>query len=110
MRLGQRHRLRVAVRAAELRSDPVEDLPANLFYGTGLAACVMVLRQRKAPERQGKLLVVDASTLFTRGRNQNTLANFRYKKLLKAEDGAPGQKSKKHGKSAKQLEVDVLVL
>jgi GTP-binding protein len=40
-------------------------------------------------------------------RNQNTLSNFRYKKQLKAEDGSPGFKSKKHGKSGKDLIVDV---
>ena len=32
-----------------------------------------VLRQRKAADREGKVLFVDASTLFKRGRNQNTL-------------------------------------
>jgi GTP-binding protein len=42
-------------------------------------------------------------------RNQNTLANFRYKKLLKAEDGVAGQKAKRHGKSAQDLIVDVPV-
>ena len=42
-------------------------------------------------------------------RNQNTLATFRYQKLLKAEDGAPGFKRKKHGKSGKDLEVAVPV-
>ena len=42
-------------------------------------------------------------------RNENTLATFRYKKLLKAEDGSPGLKTKKHGKSGKDLEVAVPV-
>jgi GTP-binding protein len=37
--------------------------------------------------------------------NQNTLANFRYKKLIKAQDGQPGTERKKHGKSAADLEV-----
>src|SRR3954468_20052078 len=40
-------------------------------------------------------------------RNQNTLASFRYQKLLKAEDGAPGTKRRKHGKSGKDMEVAV---
>lgn len=42
-------------------------------------------------------------------RNQNTLAAFRYKKTLKAEDGKPGRKSRLHGKSGKDLEVAVPV-
>lgn len=40
-------------------------------------------------------------------RNQNTLAAFRYQKEIKAENGQPGGKSNKHGKSAKPLIVKV---
>ena len=40
-------------------------------------------------------------------RNQNTLAAFRYQKLLKAEDGTAGSKRKKHGKNGADLEVKV---
>src|SRR3954463_9779402 len=42
-------------------------------------------------------------------RNQNTLANFRYKKLLHAENGHTGGERKKHGKSGQDLEVAVPV-
>jgi GTP-binding protein len=42
-------------------------------------------------------------------RNQNTLARFRFDKLIKAEDGQNGDKQKKHGRSAKDLEVPVPV-
>lgn len=66
------HRIRKHLLEADL-IEAVIGLAPNLFYGTGLAASVMILRQRKAPERKGKLLVIDASTLFKRGRNQNTL-------------------------------------
>ena len=69
---GAEQRIRRHLLEADL-VEAVIGLAPNLFYGTGLAACVMVLRQRKVPERQGKVLVVDASTLFRRGRNQNTL-------------------------------------
>ncbi len=40
-------------------------------------------------------------------RNQNTLAAFRYQKLLKAAPGSPGAKRKRHGKSGKDLEVPI---
>lgn len=53
--------------------DAVIGLDPNLFYGTGLAACILVFRQRKLPERQGNVLFVDASDLYREGRNQNTL-------------------------------------
>ncbi len=47
--------------------------------------------------------------IFEASRNQNTLANFRYKKELVAESGQPGDKRKKHGKSAPHLIVPVPV-
>jgi len=62
------------IRQHLLQSDLIEaviGLAPNLFYGTGLAACVLMLRQRKPKNRKGKVLVVDASTLFRRGRAQN---------------------------------------
>lgn len=42
-------------------------------------------------------------------RNQNTLATFRYQKEIQAEHGKPGGKTRKHGRSAKNLLVDVPV-
>ena len=42
-------------------------------------------------------------------RNQNTLAAFRYKKEVHAEHGQPGDKNRKHGRSAKGLIVAVPV-
>lgn len=42
-------------------------------------------------------------------RNQNTLANFRYKKLIKAQNGQAGGRAKRHGKSGQDLIVPVPV-
>ncbi|HVS78792.1 MAG TPA: GTPase ObgE [Candidatus Saccharimonadales bacterium] len=42
-------------------------------------------------------------------RNQNTLVDFRYKKLLQAKSGQPGGKRKRHGKNGEDLVVDVPV-
>jgi len=53
--------------------DAVIGLGSNLFYGTGLAACILVFRARKKAERKQRVLIVDASRLFKKGRNQNTL-------------------------------------
>lgn len=64
------------IRQHLLKADLVEaviGLAPNLFYGTGLAACVLVLRRHKPAARRGKVLVVDGSTLFRRGRAQNFL-------------------------------------
>jgi type I restriction enzyme M protein len=64
------------IRKKLLQMDLIEaviGLAPNLFYGTGLAACVLVLRKKKAAARKGKVLVVDASSLFRKGRAQNFL-------------------------------------
>lgn len=53
--------------------DAVIGLAPNLFYGTGLAACILVLRKRKTKARCGKVMIADASRLFRRGRAQNYL-------------------------------------
>src|ERR1700733_695346 len=42
-------------------------------------------------------------------RNQNTLASFRYQKELVAEAGEPGGQIRKHGKTGKDLLVQVPV-
>ncbi|MEE4382793.1 MAG: class I SAM-dependent DNA methyltransferase [Pseudomonadales bacterium] len=64
------------IRTALLKEDLVEaviGLAPNLFYGTQLAGCVVLLRRRKPPERRGKVLIIDASSLFRKGRAQNFL-------------------------------------
>ncbi len=53
--------------------EAVIGLGPNLFYGTGLAACILVFRQRKAKDRKNKLLIIDASREFKTGRAQNEL-------------------------------------
>jgi type I restriction enzyme M protein len=53
--------------------EAVIGLGPNLFYGTGLAACIMVCRMKKLPQRAGKVIMMDGSSLYKRGRNQNTL-------------------------------------
>ena len=40
-------------------------LPEQLFYNTGIATYVWLLTNRKPPERQGKVQLIDASTFWT---------------------------------------------
>jgi type I restriction enzyme M protein len=64
------------IRQSLLESDLIEavvGLAPNIFYGTGLAPAVMVLRRSKPTERKEKLIVIEASSLFRRGRAQNFL-------------------------------------
>ena len=53
--------------------EAVIGLGPNLFYGTGLAACILVFRQRKPKDRKNKVLILDASKEFKTGRAQNEL-------------------------------------
>jgi len=49
------------------------------------------------------------NVIFVASRNQNTLANFRYQREIAAEPGKSGGKSRKHGRSGKDLLVPVPV-
>ena len=47
-------------------------LPANLFYGTGIPACILVLDKENAVSRKG-IFMVDASKGFIKDGNKNRL-------------------------------------
>jgi len=47
-------------------------LPANLFYGTGIPACIVVLDKENAEVRKG-IFMIDASKGFTKDGNKNRL-------------------------------------
>lgn len=64
------------IRRALLEQDLLEaviGLGPNIFYGTQLAACVMVFKRRKERHKQGKVLFIDASDQIRSGRAQNFL-------------------------------------
>ena len=63
--------------------DAVIGLPANLFYGTGIPVCVLVLKK----ERNGNsdnILFIDASKEFEAGKNQNILRDEDIDKIVDA--------------------------
>ncbi len=64
------------IRKALLKQDLLEaviGLGPNIFYGTQLAACVMVFKQNKEAHKKGKVLFIDASEQVRVGRAQNYL-------------------------------------
>jgi type I restriction enzyme M protein len=63
--------------------EAVIGLGPNLFYGTGLAACILVFRQRKKKERKKKVLILDASKEFKTGRAQNELLPENVERIYK---------------------------
>ncbi|MDX3683126.1 class I SAM-dependent DNA methyltransferase [Streptomyces sp. AK04-4c] len=75
------------IREQLLNDDCIEaviGLGPNLFYGTGIPACVLVLRRphRKLAKRAEKVLFINADRDFTAGRNQNELRPEHVEKIV----------------------------
>lgn len=61
--------------------DAVIGLPANLFYGTGIPACILVFKKNRA---QSDVLFIDASGEgnYEKGKNQNILRDCDIEKIV----------------------------
>jgi type I restriction enzyme M protein len=80
----------------EIRKGIIEDdlleavigFPPNLFYGTGIPACVLVCRAKgtKPEERKDKILFINADAEFYAGRAQNYLRPEHIEKITSAFD------------------------
>jgi len=67
-------------------------LPANLFYGTGIPACIIVLDKEHAATRQG-IFMIDAGKGFTKDGNKNRLREqdiHRIVDVFKRQEDIPG--------------------
>lgn len=65
------------IRRGLLEEDLVEaviGLASNLFYGTAIPACILILNRKKLKKRQGKVLFVRGSSEVQSGKKQNTLS------------------------------------
>ncbi len=86
------------IRKGFIDNDHVEaiiGLPPNLFYGTGIPACILVMRRKgeKPSDRQGKVLFINADAEFHAGRAQNFLRPEHVEKIVstfKAYRDVPG--------------------
>lgn len=56
------------------RIEAIIGVASNLFYGTGIPACILVLRKQRPVEHRGHVLIINAEEIFTKGRAQNTLS------------------------------------
>jgi type I restriction enzyme M protein len=61
--------------------DTVIQLPPDLFFGTTIATCIIVLKKSK---KDNATLFIDASAEFVRGGNKNKLSDDNRKRILKA--------------------------
>ncbi len=66
--------------------DAVIGLAPNLFYGTGIPACILVLRApgAKPKARKGKVLFINADREYSEGRAQNYLFPEHLEKIVNA--------------------------
>ena len=72
------------IRQGLLENDLVEaviGLAPNLFYGTGIPACVLLINKAKSVERKGKVLFVNGAEEIVEGKNQNLLSEGNVRRL-----------------------------
>lgn len=62
--------------------DAVIGLPANIFYGTSIPTCILVLKKNR--EHSDNILFIDASQNFGKATNQNYLRDEDLKAILDA--------------------------
>ena len=65
------------------RLDAVIGLPANLFHGTSIPVCVLVLKSKRNGN-SGNILFIDASKEFKAGKKQNVLEQEHIDKIVDA--------------------------
>ncbi len=63
--------------------DAVIGLPANLFHGTGIPVCLLVLKSKRNGN-SNNILFIDASKEFKPGKNMNTLEEEHLAKIIDA--------------------------
>jgi len=61
--------------------DAVIQLPPDLFFGTTIATCILVLKKSKTTN---DVLFIDASAEFTRSGNKNRLTDAHQRRILDA--------------------------
>ncbi|MCF7859647.1 MAG: type I restriction-modification system subunit M [Candidatus Cloacimonetes bacterium] len=61
--------------------DTVIQLPPDLFFGTTIGTCIIVLKKSK---KDNKTLFIDASAEFVRGGNKNKLSDANRNRILEA--------------------------
>lgn len=75
------------IREGILKDDLIEavvGLGSNLFYGTGIPACVLVMNRAKPQERKGNVLFIHGADEIVEGKNQNRLSDENVERLAGA--------------------------
>jgi type I restriction enzyme M protein len=77
------------IRQGILEEDLLEaviGLPSNLFYGTGIPACILVFNRKKEVNKKGKIFFLNGSLEYQESKNQNVLRNEDIEKIVSSFD------------------------
>ncbi|HDR4726444.1 type I restriction-modification system subunit M [Bacillus cereus group sp. Sample62] len=77
------------IRTGIIEEDLVEaviGLPSNLFYGTGIPACILLLNRNKEEHKKGKVFFLNGANDYQDGKNQNVLRDQDIEKIVSAYD------------------------
>lgn len=75
------------IRQGLLEDDLVEaviGLPSNLFYGTGIPACILLLNRNKEKHKKSKVFFLNGAKDYQEGKNQNVLRDQDIEKIVAA--------------------------
>ncbi|WP_351089761.1 N-6 DNA methylase, partial [Shewanella sp. S1-49-MNA-CIBAN-0167] len=78
-----------AIRQGILEDDLLEavvGLPAGLFYGTGIPACLLIINKQKPAARKRKVLFINSELEYQEGKNQNKLREQDITKIVETFD------------------------
>ncbi|MDI6602546.1 MAG: class I SAM-dependent DNA methyltransferase [Patescibacteria group bacterium] len=81
---GERQDREKSIRQKFVEKDLIECvilLPENLFYNTGAPGIIMFISKNKPKERKGKILLINASKEFQKGKPKNFLGEENIKKI-----------------------------
>lgn len=73
------------IRQAILKDDIIEaiiSLPPDLFYGTSIPACLIVINKNKSRSMKDRILIINADAEYGEGKNQNFLRPEDMEKIL----------------------------
>jgi type I restriction enzyme M protein len=80
---GAEGRIRKGVLGEDLL-EAVIGLPSNLFFGTGIPACLFIMNRNKPKDRRGRVFFLYGANDYLEGKNQNKLRKEDIEKIVSA--------------------------
>jgi len=75
------------IREGMIKEDIIEGIiaiPSNLFFGTGIPACVLILNRNKPETRKNKIIFIYGAKDYLEGKNRNKLRDDDIEKIVSA--------------------------